>query len=208
MFQNILSLMLFFFLDDGRYLNNNNLTGKIPDGLENKPGLDLRYEEWEPLGLVPSFFMNFVMTWFAWIIYRTEGNKFEWGWQGGKPDAKLLALNMMLHPFTQKITVQWWRERTEGWKSYWVILVSDSDVWELKIDVISSIPLSHLCPVLRVLLYMLACCIRKHQFRDRCQVKESFLNLSKKSQNMHILKLPLGQQQAAARKQPSRHFAS
>jgi len=26
------------------YLNNNNLTGKIPDGLKNKAGLDLRTE--------------------------------------------------------------------------------------------------------------------------------------------------------------------
>ena len=39
-------------------------------------------------------------------------------------------------------------------------------------------------------------------------MKESFLNLFKKSQNIHILKLSLGQQQAAARKQLTRHFAS
>jgi hypothetical protein len=39
-----------------------------------------------------------------------------------------------------------------------------SDVWELKIDAIISIPLSHLCPY--YVESHCTCCIIRHQFRD------------------------------------------
>jgi hypothetical protein len=42
-------LCLMHFLKNGRYLNYNNLTGKIPDGLKNKAGLDLRCQECESI---------------------------------------------------------------------------------------------------------------------------------------------------------------